>query len=351
MKFPLADWIDSHRGCRHDLSRSGMDGTIRHPSPTASEVRNADPEALVRALADDLGVASDRVFLTHGATEADSAVVLFAARRGRRTQDRACRVRYPEYPPLFDVAAAAGFVPTDRDGPASLAVISQPRNPEGDLWGADRLSAWAEGARTLLVDETFREFTGSPSIARRAGPGVWTSGTFTKFYAGDDLRVGFLVAPEAAAQEYGRFHGLLFDAVPPYSVAGALATLGARARIRREVDRVLEENRASWRRAFPKTIVPAGPVGFDREIGGDGARLATAALRDSVLVCPGHYFGDPTGVRLCLTRRSFSADLEAYLTVRERSAAPSGARSPRPTASRGVRRRPGGSGRARASRA
>ncbi len=350
MKFPLADWIDSHRSCRHDLSRSGMEGTVRHPAPTASEVRHAEAEELVRALADDLGVASDRVFLTHGATEANTAATLFAARPGRRTRSRACRVQYPEYPPLFDVAAAAGFVPTDRDGPASLAVVSQPRNPEGDLWGPDRLSAWAEGTRTLLVDETFREFAGTPSLARRAGPGVWTSGTFTKFYAGDDLRVGFLVAPEAEAEEYARFHGLLFDAVSPYSVAGALVTLRARPRIRREVDRVLEPNRAIWRRAFPRAGVPAGPVGFDREIGGDGARLARAGLRASVLVCPGHYFGDPTGVRVCLTRRSFATDLEAYLAVRRRSASPAPARVPPSTAARSARRHPEGTGRARVLR-
>jgi len=324
MKFPLADWIDGHRDCRHDLGTSGMRGSIRHPVPSAAEVRSADAEVVRREFAETLDVDPARLFLTHGASEANAAVLWFLARqhRGRR---RSCRVRLPEYPPLFDVARWAGFELTHPREPATIAVVSQPRNPEGDLWDRDRLETWAGRTRSLLVDETFREFANRPSVARVGRPGVWATGTLTKFFAGDDLRVGFVVAPEEEQSNYERFHGLVCDEIAPASLAGALVTLRARERIHRAVGRVLKRNRTAFRKAFPRSRLPQAPVCFDRDVAPDGDAFAKRCLAASVLVCPGSFFGDPSGVRLGLTRRSFPRDLAAYLRVREGSRAPSGA--------------------------
>lgn len=348
MAFPLADWILEHPGCRHDLARSGMFGVIRHPLPSATDVRGADPEELRRALADHVGVASRRLFLTPGATEANAAVLFYLAHHERGGPRRA-RVLYPEYPPLFDTARLAGFGPEERAAPAAVAVVTRPRNPEGDLWSVDRLAGWAAGARHLLVDETFREFADVPSLAKRGGLRCWTTGSFTKFYAGDDLRVGFVIAPEELASDFARFHGLVADPLPPYSVATALATLRDHARIRKDVTRVLDASRRVWRSRFPDRPAPAAPVAFDRPAGVDDRALGQACLRSSVLVCPGGYFGDPSGVRVCLTRRTFDDDLRAYLEVRHRLE--DRATASRLKAPRGARRRRGGTGRARASRA
>ena len=318
MKFPLADWIDEHRGCRHDLGTSGMRGSIRHPTPSAAEVRSVDAGAVRRAFAESLDVDPSRVFLTHGASEGNAAVLWFLAHRYRGRQLR-CRVRYPEYPPLFHVARWAGFELTDLRDPVTVAVVSRPRNPEGDLWGRDRLEAWAGRTRSLLVDETFREFANRPSVGRDQRPGVWATGTLTKFFAADEVRVGFVVAPEEERSSYERFHGLVFDEVSPTSLAGALVTLRARERIRREVRRVLARNRTAFGKAFPRTRLPQAPVFFDRDVVPDGDSFAKRCLNASVLVCPGSFFGDPSGVRLGLTRRSFPQDLAAYLRVREES--------------------------------
>lgn len=329
MKFPLADWIDQHENCRHNLGLSGMKGTIRHPLPTAAAVRSASADQLQEELAASVSVDPRRVFLTHGATEGHTSVMFFLARRGRSGPSH-CRVRYPEYPPLFDTAAEAGFRLTVSSRPAEVAVISQPRNPEGDWWSEGKLDRWAEGARELVVDETFREFSGNASLATRNEPHRWVVGSFTKFFAADDLRLGFVVAPEEAMEEYGRFHGLVFDTLSNYSVAGALACLRALPRIRREVGAVLERNRSALRSVFPKETFPVAPVCFDRLTHETGDSLAQRCLSASVLVCSGSFFGDPTGVRLCLTRRSFPRDLEAYLAVRS----PASHRSfrPRPSA-------------------
>ncbi len=349
--FPLADWIDSHRGCRHNLALSGMAGSIRPPRPTPRDLRAAEPGSLRAALAQLVGVAPARVFLTHGATEANAAALLYLARHAEGGRRRA-RVRRPEYPPLFDTASWAGFELTERRGRVGPAIVSQPRNPEGDLWEWQRLARWAEGASALVVDETFREFSGAPSLARRADPRLWLSGSFTKAFAGDDIRVGFLVVPEEETERYARFHGLVFDGLPTHSVAAALLTLRERARILREIDRVLARNRSAWKAAFPHRPVPVAPVGFDRELFVDGDRLADGCLDASVLVCPGSYFGDARGVRLCLTRTTFPDDLAAYLAVRAAARDRIGAVARRSSSERRTARpRRGARGRARAARA
>jgi histidinol-phosphate/aromatic aminotransferase/cobyric acid decarboxylase-like protein len=350
MRFPLSDWIDDHSGLRHDLGVSGMRGSVRHPVPSAAEVRAADPEELRREFADSLDVDPRRVFLTHGASEGNTGVLWFLAHRYRNQRPR-CRIRYPEYPPLFDGARWAGFDLADSDEPAALAISSQPRNPEGDLWGPDRVTEWANGARSLLIDETFREFAHRPSLVRVERPGLWVTGTLTKFFAGDDLRVGFVAAPEEERASYGRFHGVMFDEIAPASLAGALVTFRARERIRREVARLMERNRAAYRKGLPKSQPPQGPVFFDREVVPDGDSFANRCLAASVLVCPGSFFGDPSGVRVGLTRRSFPEDLAAYLRVREEARAlPTGRVRARP-ASRGARPDRAGIGRGRAERA
>jgi histidinol-phosphate/aromatic aminotransferase/cobyric acid decarboxylase-like protein len=349
VKFPLADWIDAHSDCRYNLGKSGMVGSIRHPVPSAADVRSADPEEVRREFAESLRVDPRRIFLTHGASEGNSAVLWYLAHRYRGRPLR-CRVRFPEYPPLFEVARWAGFELTRGREPSTIAVVSQPRNPEGDAWERPRLEQWADGTRGLLVDETFREFARRPSLARNGSRGVWVTGTLTKFFAADDVRVGFVVAPEEERPTYEQFHGVMFDEVAPASLASALVTLRARGRIRREVEDVMRRNRAAFRESFRTLTPPAGPVFFDREVVPDGDAFAKRCLGASVLVCPGSYFGDPSGVRLCLTRRSFPRDLAAYLRVRE-SAGGTGAKRVREwRASRPARPRREGNGRGKAAR-
>ena len=346
MKFPLADWIDSHPTCRHNLASSGMLGSIDPPVPTARDLRSADPAELRRRLADLLRTDPACVFLTHGATEANSAVLQFLAHGDRRI--RPCRVRRPEYPPLLDAARWAGFRLTERAGPVVLALTSQPRNPEGDLWGRDRLARWVEGAAAALVDETFREFADTPSVSELGETVVWRTGSFTKFYAADSLRVGFAVAPPEEAPEFAHYHGLLFNELPDYSVAAAESALRNRTRVRREVLSVLSPNRLVWHARFPTGAVPVGPVAFDREIPTDVEAFVRRCLKASVLVCPGRFFEDPRGVRICLTRRSFARDLDAYLRVRNEALGLTPRSPNRPRRTPRARPRPDRSGQERA---
>ncbi len=315
MRFPLADWIAAHPGCRHDLSLSGMKGSIRPPRPGTGPARAED---LLTELGRTLGVGRERVFLTHGATEANAWVTVYVG-RSVASGPRWCRVRLPEYPSLFETAQATGYRVVSRGPQATLAIVSRPRNPEGDLWSVDTLFSWAEGARHLLVDETFREFGPIPTIARERRRGLWTTGTFTKFYGADDLRVGFVVAPEEEVTRFARFLGLVSDEIAPASVASALDLLRRHTSIAREVERVVGPNRQALARAFPRARVPVAPLFFDRDLAEPSDRFAERCVRASVLVCPGTFFGDRSGVRLALTRRTFRRDLAAYLAVRARA--------------------------------
>jgi aspartate/methionine/tyrosine aminotransferase len=313
VRFPLADWIDDHAGCRHNLGRSGMIGSVALPRPSPQEVRRASAGQLAESLASGLRVDPGRLFLTHGASEANAWITLFLART-HRGRDPRVRVRFPEYPPLVDVAKWAGFRVSEGRAPAALAVVSLPRNPEGVLWTKSDLGQWTEGVRSTLIDETFREFGGTSSHASAGARGVWVSGSFTKFYGADDLRVGYAVAPPEETEAFGRFHGIVTDELPPFSVAGALCILEQKAALAHRVRDFFETNRAALARSLPAGRAIRAPVYFDPVPDGDA--LSRRCLRASVLVCPGSFFGSRAGVRICLTRRSFPRDLAAYLRVK-----------------------------------
>jgi aspartate/methionine/tyrosine aminotransferase len=319
VRFPLGDWIDEHERCRYNLGASGMRGTVRHPLPTAREVRLASESELRARFADRWNVDATRVFLTHGATEANALVVTFLTHRSRGRRRRV-RLELPEYPPLVDLVRLAGYRRADRSSTAELAVVSRPKNPIGNRSPLSSLAAWAEGTRATLVDETFREFSGAPSAQGAPVSGLWTTGSMTKVYGADDLRVGFLVAPEEEAAGYERFHGNVADELPPYSVAGAIRTLDEAPRLLREVREVVGRNQAIWRRARPAGPELAAPFAFDDPVPWGGDRWARRCLEASVLVCPGSFFGRPSGVRVGLTRRTFPRDFAAYERVRAASA-------------------------------
>lgn len=342
MGFPLGDWIDSHPGLPHDLAQSGMGPTLERVRRALRSPEPSDPDELRAELARGIGVSPERLFLTHGATEANALALSYLVRQpGTRGRVPRCAVPVPEYPPLGDAARLLGFRRVAAGEAAEVAVLSDPNNPRGQRWSDPAFHRIAGAARATLVDETFREFTDAPSRSARAGAGVWTSGTFTKVYGGDGLRVGYLVVPEPDVVGFGAFHAIVTDRVALASVGAARAILRDRVAILAEVRERFESNRRALQRAFPGVPKLDAPVWFDRsEPPEDGERLAQDLLKAGVLVCPGSYFGDALGVRICLTRATFPEDLDAYRLFRETGGTPAKPTGTAPTRSpRG--RRPG----------
>ncbi|MGC2290112.1 MAG: pyridoxal phosphate-dependent aminotransferase [Thermoplasmata archaeon] len=318
--FPLGQWVDEHSTVRYNLARSGMFGSLHTVPRLLRNPSAAEPEDLRARLARGHRVDAAEVFLTHGAHEANFLALAFLAGRARRTA-RALRVRIdsPEYPQLVDATRAAGGTVVSGTRRADAWLLSNPNNPTGRWRSAHEILTDHRGAQLTVVDETFREFTPVPSLAAAGEENVWVTGTFTKTYGADEIRVGWSIPPKPLTGAYGRFHRVAADKVAPRSIGAAMRILSSRDEVLREVREIFGRNVRRLRRAIPGSNRPRAPVWFDRAIGGgSGTALQNAALRRSVLVCSGEFFGDPSGVRLCLTRHSFPEDLGHYLAVRER---------------------------------
>ncbi len=319
MGFPLKDWIDSHGQARHNLAQSGVGPTLISARRSLARPKPADFAALRRELGGMLGVATTRVFPTHGATEGNSLVLHYLAHRLRQEGIRrpTAQLPVPEYPPLTSVAELAGFHLVRSRSRATVTVVSDPNNPRGRRWSDEQVGEWVSSSASVLLDETFREFTHASSRSCGGDPGLWTTGSFTKAYGGDPIRVGYVIAPPEETEEFDAYHGLLADGLAEASVGSARALLAARDQVLAEARGIFRSNLRYLQEAAPDVELDA-PVWFDRERGLDGDRLARALLRRGVLVCPGSFFGDPRGVRVCLTQPSFPQDFAAYRETRRR---------------------------------
>lgn len=311
----LKRWIDDHADLRHHLARSGMIGSLDTVPPIFAHPRRGDVGELRRRLGERVGVAPKRLFLTHGATEGNAIALHYLARKYRRRRSRAptYRVDRPEYPQFSEVAEVAGFRRAPARSPADIALASDPNNPTGR--GSDRARRRDRFAdiRSGVIDETFRELSAHPSAAADL-PGFFLTGTFTKSYGADAVRVGWVVSPEAEQESFARYHGLLADEIAPHSVDVAESLLDHHDEVLGEARGIFRRNEVALRRSLGVGNLLDAPVWFDRTPDGDA--LAQTAANSGVLVCPGRYFGVRQGVRLCLTRRSFPVDLEAYVRVR-----------------------------------
>ncbi|MCI4352626.1 MAG: pyridoxal phosphate-dependent aminotransferase [Thermoplasmata archaeon] len=318
--FPLGRWVDAHSSVRHNLALSGMAGALRTVPRVLRDPPAATPEDLRTALARIHGVDPADLFLTHGAHEANFLALAFLMGGAQRSSRRlTVRVDLPEYPPLLDMARGLGgrVVPGERG--ADVWLVSNPNNPTGRSRSAREIEGDRRGASCVIVDEAFREFTEAPSIAGAGEENLWATGTFTKVYGADQIRVGWSIPPRPVTAAYARFHPVASDKVAERSVRAAMAILSARAEVLREVRGIFGPNVRALRNAVPGCRRPAGPTWLDRGRRGlPGDKVQAAALRRSILVSSGAFFGDPTGVRICMTRRSFPEDLTEYLAVRAR---------------------------------
>jgi histidinol-phosphate/aromatic aminotransferase/cobyric acid decarboxylase-like protein len=296
-----------------------MIGSLRTVPRIIRGSREAEPEELRAALAKLLRVDLSELFLTHGAHEANFLALAYLAGQARRN-DRRIRVRMnpPEYPQLYDATLAVGGRLVPPKHAADVWILSNPNNPTGNYRPSSEI-AQEPGTRVVLVDETFREFTDAPSMAASGAEKVWVTGTFTKVYGGDEIRVGWSVPPKPLTTDYRRFHLVASDKIAPRSIGAALAILASRREVLGEVRGIVGRNAKALHKVVRQSLPRSAPLWFDQGDNGLPANaVQKAALRRSILVSSGDFFGDPSGVRICLTRRSFPGDLAHYLAVRER---------------------------------
>lgn len=128
---------------------------------------------------------------------------------------------YNEHAAAF---AAEGWRVADRPGPGvTAAVIVNPNNPDGRLWGRSDLGLLAEALDLLVIDESFMDPTPEHSITPAAGrDGLVVLRSFGKFWGLAGLRLGFAIgAPETTDR--------LAAMLGPWAVSGPAIEIGRRA--------------------------------------------------------------------------------------------------------------------------
>jgi threonine-phosphate decarboxylase len=201
-----------------------------------------EPAALRRALAELWNVDEAQIVLGNGATE----LLHWFARIVPHDRVTLAVPVFSEFHRAFPGARRVPASDPSRWPRKGLLVLTQPNNPTGaaiDPAAIDSVSA------SLLLDESFVEFTGLPSIAGR--PGVWVLRSLTKFYALPGLRIGALIGPRAEVER-------LRPLREPWQVnvlaeAAALAAVADDDHARRTLDFISEERR------YLETWLPVRP--------------------------------------------------------------------------------------------
>ena len=152
-----------------------------------------EPVELKVILAKKWSVDPSQILLGNGATD----LIYFLARVFRGTV--AC-LHVPVFSEFHRAFADAGLVEGDdvNAWPTSgLLVITRPENPTGRMHDVADLTEWLMGtSNPVLIDESFIEFSGQPSLIRliEQRPNLIILRSLTKFYALPGLRIGALVA-------------------------------------------------------------------------------------------------------------------------------------------------------------
>ena len=108
--------------------------------------------------------------------------------------------------------------PEDDNSPGTVIVVVNPNNPDGRVFGRERLARLARRQAAenglLIVDEAFADADPETSLAPLAGEdGLVILRSFGKFFGLAGLRLGFALAPRRLAAG-------LADALGPWAVSG-----------------------------------------------------------------------------------------------------------------------------------
>ena len=160
-----------------DAIRGALDRIAHYPE--------REPQLLLDALAALWELAPGQILLGNGATE----LIHFLARTQAFEQVSLVAPVFSEFHRAFPRASiATGEWPHE-----GLVVLTQPVNPSGQLLPLDDYLKSTE--HPVIVDESFLDFTGAPSVARLIAerPNLWVLRSLTKFYALPGLRIGALI--------------------------------------------------------------------------------------------------------------------------------------------------------------
>lgn len=308
MKFEIGEWIHNHQYI-YDLSQSGMYGRIAlNKYFQLKSLVNEDDLKGIIANINNCG--TDQIVITHGATEAIFTTLYHIHSSGVSR----FRTNFPEYEPLYKVPPFIGLSLGDR----GLFVCSNPNNPTGVLHNLPKDYDY------YLIDETFLEF--SKNLDSMHYPSnTYRINTFTKFYGGDDLRVGYIIAPDKeSALQLGLLRGIFTEYVSRYNISVAYQILKDHETLVPYIREIQQKNfnylnNLKGKLNFYNGITPSlGTVSYldySQYTDSDSLRLAEDIAKHSISVVPAKFFNhEGTYLRICYSRSNFK---ESYLQLME----------------------------------
>jgi len=306
IEFETGRWILSHPG-NYNLSQSGMSGRINLEKYFKS-CGMGDENILKQKIASLNNSSRENIVVTHGATEALFLSLYHLKNAGKKGYNTTT----PEYEPLIKDPPALGF-----NKGKDIFVFSNTNNPTGTE------AHIPETFEYYVVDDTFLQFYRDLDSVEYP-ENTYRINTFTKFYGGDDVRVGYIIAPtRKEAENINALKGIFTEQVSRYNICVASSILEDNDEIKNFVRIEMEENLSYLKRnmgklKFYRNLEPVtGTVTFldysaYSEI--DSLSMAEFLSKNSISVVPGKIFGvNGPYIRVCYTRENFQESFNVLL--------------------------------------
>ncbi|MEM0139187.1 MAG: pyridoxal phosphate-dependent aminotransferase [Ferroplasma sp.] len=307
MECETINWLNRHSG-KYELSHSGMSGIV-NLREYFKNYELVSENTLKDEIASLHGVKSNRIVITHGATEAFSMVLFHL-----REKYKSFHANYPEYEMIYKTPEIIGF-----NSGNDIFVGSNPNNPTGTMQKIPE-------SKANIIDETFMEFT--DSLDHYSYDNGFIVNTFTKLYGCGDLRLGYIVAPESAdAIKLEGFKGLITEDVSPINISIGYKILKNHDALIKNVKHVMDKNHKilvgqKKKLKFYNNIEPLKiPVSFvDYSSYTDMAsdKLSEALAEEGIIAVPAKFFGlRGPYLRVCTTQPDFEIAYSRLLDALE----------------------------------
>ena len=307
MRFETGSWIHSHTG-KYDLSQSGMYGRISLDKyfNVGSLVSEEDLKDYIASIND---CNKSHVVITHGATEAFFTSIYHIYETGVKNS----KTNIPDYEPLYKLPPSMGYT----SGDSGLFITSNPNNPTGALIQIP------DGYSAYLIDETFLMF--SSNLGKLNYPAnTYRINTFTKFFGGDDLRVGYIIAPSREdAEAIESLRGIFTEYVSRYNISVANRILSDLDSIIQEVREIqainynfLMKNKSDLRFYLDRKpeLGTVSFIDYSKYSKTDSLILSELLSKESISVVPAKFFGiSGPYIRVCYSRTDFPYSFDKLL--------------------------------------
>lgn len=296
MEFEIGKWLDNHRG-KYELTSSGMYGVL-NMDKYFNNYELKEEDDLKDEIASLHNVNKNNVVLTHGATEAFLLVMFHL-----KNKYNSYKVNYPEYELLYKTPKLLGYNMGN-----DIFVGSNPNNPIGNLISTSKEN------KVNVIDETFMEFY--QSLDKISYDNGFIFNTFTKLYAGDDLRLGYVVTPDREdADKIESYKGLLTERVSRITVSIGYSILKDNDNIVNYVRDIIKKNHEILiknrdKLKFYKNIKPLNvPVSFmdySNYTDMNSDDLSERLSENGIIAIPARFFGvNGPYLRISITRLNF----------------------------------------------